>query len=69
MKKVITMYYDSYEKKYGDGFYPLLYKEHASYAEIQIEFELIDGVLVHNQSYIDGYDGNTYEDILKILNE
>ena len=69
MKKLITMYYDSYEKFHGDGFYPLLYKERPSYTEIQIEFELINGRLVHNQPYIDGYDGTTYEDILKILRE
>ena len=69
MKKLITMYYDSYEKNYVDGFYPLIYKTNSCNTEIQIEFELINGKLVHNQPYIDGYDGTTYEDILKILCE
>ena len=48
MKKKITLYYDSYEKNYGDGFYPLVYKDLSCDKQIDIEFELIDGNLILN---------------------
>ena len=68
MKKTITLYYDLYEKNYGDGFYPLLYKDLSCNQQIDIDFELIDNKLIqHNGPSIKGYDGNTYNDIIKII--
>ena len=62
------MYYDSYEMKYGDGFYPLVYKEQSYDSQVDITFELYDGELT--QLYgpsIKGYDGNTYDLIIKMF--
>lgn len=68
MKKTITLYYDSYEKNYGDGFYPLIYKDLSCDKQIDIDFELIDGNLIQrNGPPISGYDGNTYTDIIKLI--
>lgn len=62
------MYYDSYEKNYGDGFYPLVYKDKSCDAQIDIEFEMCDWML--NQvsgPIIHGYDGDTYNQIINIF--
>ena len=68
MQKIIKMYYDLYEMKYGDGFYPLTFKEHKSNIEIDILFELYDGELTQlSGPKIKGYDGNTYNEILNLF--
>ena len=55
------MYYDSYELKNGDGFYPSAYSDNASDSQIDIEFELYDDELTQlSGPTIKGYDGNTY---------
>ena len=70
MLKYITLYYDSYEAKFGDGFYPLTYKDQSCDTEIKIGFEFING----NWSQatgpsIHGYDGNEYSKVMAQLNK
>ena len=61
------MYYDSYEMYFGDGFYPLLYKEFPNYSEIDITFEIYGNNLVQlSGPKITGYDGTTYQELLKM---
>ena len=68
MQKTITMYYDSYEMKNGDGFYPMVYKDNSCDSQIDITFELYDGELTQlSGPLIKGYDGNTYNDIIRLL--
>ena len=65
MKKTITMYYDSYEMRNGDGFYPLVYKDQSCDSQINIDFELYDGELTQlSGPSIKGYDGITYQQIV-----
>ena len=62
------MYYDDYEKKYGDGFYPTVFKNQSCNSEIDILFELYEGELTQlSGPPIKGYDGNTYNEILKLF--
>lgn len=69
MKKTITFYYDSYEKNYGDGFYPLTYRDRSCDAQIDIEFELNNGTLSQlTGPIIHGFDGDTYNDIINTFN-
>jgi hypothetical protein len=69
MRKVIELYFDSYEAKFGDGFYPLTRKDASCDSTIQIEFELYDGELTQlTGPPIKGYDGNTYNEIITLLN-
>jgi len=59
------MYYDSYEMNYGDGFYPLVYKEQSCDSQIDIDFELYDCELTQlSGPPIKGYDGITYQQIV-----
>ena len=68
MKKVITMYFYSYESRNGDGFYPLVYPEQSCDSQIDIEFELYDDELTQlTGPIIKGYDGNTYHEIIKLF--
>ena len=68
MQKTITMYYDSYEMKNGDGFYPVVYKDNSCDSQMDITFELYDGELTQlSGPPIKGYDGNTYHDIIRLL--
>lgn len=69
MIKTITFYYDSYEKNYGDGFYPLAYKDRSCDAQIDIDFELTDGcnLVQLNGPDIKGYDGDTYNQIINFF--
>ena len=68
MIKTITLYYDSYEAKFGDGFYPLTYKTNSCNEQITIEFEYNDfGLKQLSGPIIKGYDGNTYNEIIKLL--
>ena len=66
MQKLITMYYDSYEKNNGDGFYPLIYNDQSCDCQIDILFELYENELTQlSGPQIKGYDGNTYSEIIK----
>ena len=68
MQKIIKMYYDSYEMKNGDGFYPMVFKDQSCDSEIDILFELYDGELTQlSGPSIKGYDGNTYNLIIKMF--
>lgn len=68
MKQVIRMYYDSYERWHGDGFYPLVIQHGPCQTPIDIEFELIDNNLVQlSGPRIMGYDGDTRSQIIKII--
>lgn len=70
----VEMYYDSYESSYnGDGFYPLLENdEELSLTKCIVSFidNSIDGywIQVKNNQIISGLDGNTYKQLLGILN-
>ena len=67
MQKIIKMYYDSFEKDHGDGFYPLMVKEIGCNTEIDILFEYYDDELTQlSGPPIKGYDGDT---INLIINE
>jgi len=68
MRKVIELYFDSYEAKFGDGFYPLTYKDASCDSTIQIEFEYYDSELFQlTGPQIKGYDGNTYNEIIRAM--
>ena len=68
MKKVITMYFDSYEARNGDGFYPMVYSDQSCDSQIDIEFELYDDELTQlTGPKIKGYDGDTYHEIIKLF--
>ena len=71
-----TMYYDEYEAKFGDGFYPLLDKESSHMKPVKISFiehKLSSTDTVWKQTgsatWILGLDGSTGPDLLKLLNE
>ena len=62
------MYYDDYEFRNGDGFYPMINFGGAYEKQVDIEFELYDGKLTQlSGPYICGYDGNTKQEIIKIM--
>jgi hypothetical protein len=66
MKKVVTMYFDSYESTFGDGFYPMVHPDQSCDSQIDIEFELHDRKLTQlTGPIIKGYDGDTYNDIIE----
>jgi len=68
MQKTITMYYDSYEMKNGDGFYPLTVKDKSCDSKIDISFELYDNELTQlSGPLIKGYDGDTYNQIIQLI--
>ena len=70
MRKVIRMYYDSYERWNGDGFYPLVVRHGPCQTPIDIEFELYDGELTQvSGPRLMGYDADTKEQIIKIMLE
>ena len=64
------MYYDSYERWNGDGFYPLVVRDGPCQTPIDIEFELHGNELTQlSGPYICGYDGNTKQEIIKSMLE
>jgi hypothetical protein len=70
MRKVIRMYYDSYERWNGDGFYPLVVRHGPCQTPIDIEFELYDDELTQiSGPRLMGYDADTKEQIIKIMLE
>jgi hypothetical protein len=67
--KLVTLYYDSYEKNYGDGFFPLT-MYYKGYDQVNIGFiysnsfwRQISGDNIH------GLDGNERNYLLNILND
>lgn len=67
-QKVVTLYYDSYEFKNGDGFYPLTFKDKSCDSEIDILFEVYDFELTQlSGPLIRGYDGNTKSEIIRLV--
>ena len=67
--KTIKLYYDSYEKNFGDGFYPLI-KFLNGYDEIDIEFKYSNGCWRQmSGDNIHGLDGNQKNLLLEKLNE
>ena len=68
----ISMYYDRYEKEFGDGFYPELIKRNG-YQSIHITF-CLDKYFQHlawvqrNKNVIYGFDYDYGKDILDCLN-
>ena len=68
--KFITLYYDSYEAKFGDGFYPQTQPDRSCSDEIEIGFELVHGTWTQvTGPRIHGYDGNEYTKVMRILNK
>jgi hypothetical protein len=63
-----TMYYDSYEYEFGDGFYPQINKDDLD-SELTINFVLNENVWTQtNSSTIVGLDGCCGEQLLQLLN-
>ena len=70
MLTYVTLYYDDYEAKNGDGFYPLTYNNASCDTEIEIGFEFINGTWMQATGpHIHGWDGNEYSKVMKLLNE
>jgi hypothetical protein len=70
MNKIICvkMYYDEYEKYFGDGFYPLLENEKDK-SQITISFEYMNNYWIQkSQDEITGLDGDIGKNLLEILN-
>ena len=67
VQKLIKMYYDSYEFKYGDGFYPIPCKINGYDSEIDILFQYYDHELTQlSGPPIKGYDG-FYSEVIKLI--
>ena len=73
----IIMYYDSYERYNGDGFYPVLKKCHQlcdQWDEVKIIFEYNNSFTIPfwkqiNEESITGLDKDTKTELLNILNK
>jgi hypothetical protein len=67
----ITMFYDSYEKEYGDGFYPVNEKDATCNSEIIIQFKLFNTLFWKQttSTSIDGLDGDQGLILLNKINE
>jgi hypothetical protein len=69
MEQKIVLYYDSYEKDFGDGFYPVTEKNNTCSKEIIITFLLKDQYWIQtNESIIFGLDGDEGKILLDKLN-
>ncbi len=69
MEQKIVLYYDSYEKEFGDGFYPVTKQDNTCSKEIIINFLLKDQYWIQtNESIIFGLDGNEGKLLLDKLN-
>jgi hypothetical protein len=67
--KYITLYYDSYEKMYGDGFYPCTTFV-KGYELILTGFKHVNGCWVQvTGDPITGFDGNERNNVLSLLND
>ena len=67
MQKIVTLYYDPYEMKFGDGFFPTVNRESGS-SSIDILFEYYNNELIQlSGPPIKGYDGNTYSQIVNLV--
>ena len=67
MKKTVTLYYDPYEMKFGDGFFPV-FERKDGYKSIDIVFEYYNNELSQlSGPDIDGYDGLVYSQIVKAI--
>ena len=68
--KYITLYYDSYEKNFGDGFYPLTFKDKSCNESVDIGFEYINGVWAqYTENCIKGFDLGEQKKVLNLLND
>ena len=65
----IELFYDSYEKVYGDGFYPVTEKCNTCSSNAIIEFELDKNEYWKQTTYqsIKGLDGNQGEKVLQLI--
>ena len=67
--KLVILYYDSYEKNFGDGFYPQTTFS-KGFTEIEIEFRYSNGFWRQcSGDNIHGLDGNERTYLLTILND
>ena len=70
MEKTITLYFDAYETNFGDGFYPMTVPDQSCDSKTDITYRFINGSWTQiNGPTIKGYDGNTYSNIMKLLND
>ena len=70
--KKMKLYYDSYEKDFGDGFYPSTTKSEPCTTEIDITFilDMSNHYWIQtNCANINGLDGNEGYKLLTLLNE
>jgi hypothetical protein len=69
--QIITMFYDDYERFYGDGFYPML-NDSFGYTNINIEFKQDPDnywrQVDNNNSCINGLDGDNGKLLFQLLN-
>ena len=67
--KYITLYYDAYEKKYGDGFYPSTTFV-KGYESILTGFKNANGCWKQvTGDPIKGFDGDERNNVLSLLND
>ena len=67
--KFVCLYYDSYEKKFGDGFYAYT-RGINGYASIMTGFKNVNGCWQQvTGDPITGFDGNEKIELLKLLND
>lgn len=67
-----TLFYDTYEYEFGDGFYPMLQKGDLSYKQIDIKFlyNIKHNCWVQtNEIVISGLDGDNGVNLLNRMNE
>ena len=64
----VKMFYDDYEKYFGDGFYPIL-EENEKYTSIIISFQYKnDNWIQISQDEINGLDRDVGKELLDFLN-
>lgn len=78
-QQIVTLYYDDYEARFGDGFdekdgkcgmFPQLNRDNAADVEIAVQFDLEDGYWIQrNGLRIVNLDGNCGFELLSLLNK
>jgi len=70
---ICDMFFDNYEREYGDGFYPVMNNNiinNLKTASISFVYnKILNSWIQNNDDSIDGLDGDTGTELLKFLNE